>query len=55
MADRKASKSTGETPAQQRALGKSIFKVIKQNVAAAAKAKLGPRNTVQKAARSKKR
>lgn len=48
MADKKASKSTGETPAQQRALGKSVFKIIKQNAKAAVKAKIGPRNTVEK-------
>ena len=53
MADRKASKSTGETPAQQRALGKSIFKIIKQN--AKASVLLNPRNTVEKAARARKR
>lgn len=53
MADRKASKSTGETPDQQRKLGKSIFEVIKQN----AKSALGPKNTVEKAraARGNKR
>jgi hypothetical protein len=52
MADKKASKSTGETPAQQRALGKSVFQIIKENAKTAVKAKVGPRNTIEKAAQA---
>ena len=52
MADKK-SKSTGESPAQQRALGKSIFEVIKQNAKAGLAGKF--KNTVEKERLTRKR
>ena len=52
MADQR-SKSTRETPAQQRAHSKSLSTIIKQN-ARSAVFKSG-RNTIEKAARSRKR
>ena len=53
MADKKASKSTGETPAQQRALGKSVFKILKENTRSSILK--GGRNTVEKARAGRKR
>ena len=53
MADKKASKSTKETPAQQRDLGRSIFQVIKENAKAGLAGKF--RNTVEKERLTRKR